>query len=654
MKISSLTICNFRNYQGEHTVDFHSSDPKRNMVLIGGFNGAGKTTLFDAIKLCMFGYQYDGVPLAKSQYEQYIRSCWNNKAAQEHDRRYYLSMEIVLDDFQPVYTITLRRTWDAYDNSFREDFLILRDGHAFEIVEKEDWQQYIYDLFPPYTLDYFFFDGERMRELVVGDRAEDLLRNSARDLIGLKIYDTLLSDITVLKSKIKKGTKKKGKNKEEYAFLSSRVNEDQNQLIVLNTKRDGLRERVSSLDMQMEKLREEIHRKSGAFAKSHDEYKIKIEKLEAKLLELNNEIAKTCEYVPFIMAFPLLNQAFDQLKMERMVRESANNGEVVENVRSRLVTSFEMNKSVLKQINAVLDDFKNYIDTASTTPFIHDVSNATMIHLAEMRSSIRSERKQMFQDLLKEREKADIELQKLIQAQKRMPEAVYVETELKEIEQLKRNIYSCCIQIENISMEIGKVQSQFDDGIRRLDDIDSSELKLVEERGKYAFCERLEAVLQDYISYILARKVQHLEDAISEMYHYLENKDDLVDEIKIDPTTFAIALYGFGGEIVNKKTLSAGEKEIFALSVLWGLSTLSTYHLPVVVDSLLARLDQSHVDKVGGYFLPKAGKQVIVLSHDREVDVHMHRMLLPHISHEYVLSYDQKHKISPGYFPRCM
>jgi DNA sulfur modification protein DndD len=141
MKIRSLTICNFKNYQGEQTLSFQSDDPKRNIVLIGGCNGAGKTTLFEAIKLCMFGYQYDGIPLSKSQYEQYIRSSWNHRAVQEHDRRYYISMEIVLDDVYPSYTITLRRSWDAFDNSFTEDFLILRDGHAFEIVEKENWQQ---------------------------------------------------------------------------------------------------------------------------------------------------------------------------------------------------------------------------------------------------------------------------------------------------------------------------------------------------------------------------------------------------------------------------------------------------------------------------------------------------------------------------------
>ena len=654
MRINSLTICNFRNYQGEHTLDFRLSDPKKNIILIGGFNGAGKTTLFDAIKLCMFGYQYEGVPLTKSQYEQYIRSCWNNKAAQEHDRRYYISMEIVLDDVQPVYTITLRRSWDAYDNSFREDFLILRDGRAFEIVEKENWQQYIYDLFPPYTLDYFFFDGERMRELVVGDRAEELLRESARDLIGLKVYDTLLSDIGTLKSKIKKATKKEGKNKEEYAFLSSQVDEYSNQLASLEKKRGELREKVASIDGKIEQLREEIHRKSGAFAKSHDKYKAQIEEFEKKLAELNNEIAKTCEYVPFIMVFPLLNQAFEQLRKERTVRESKNNIEFVELVRSRMTASFEKNNAVLDQINAVLDSFKNEIESEAITPFIHDVSNATMVHLAEVRSSIRSERKQSFLGLLKERESADLKLQKLIQAQKRMPEAVYVESELNEIERLKKTLTSYRDQIEEISMNIGTIQSQYLDSVRRLDEIDSFELKQVEERGKYQFCERLEAVLQDYISYTLARKVQQLEEAISEMYHTLENKEDLVDEIKIDPVTFSITLYGFEGEVIVKKNMSAGEKEIFALSVLWGLSTLSTYHLPVVVDSLLARLDQSHVDKVGGCFLPKAGKQVIILSHDREVDTHIHQMLVPYLSHEYVLSYDQKQKISSGYFPECM
>ena len=138
------------------------------------------------------------------------------------------------------------------------------------------------------------------------------------------------------------------------------------------------------------------------------------------------------------------------------------------------------------------------------------------------------------------------------------------------------------------------------------------------------------------------------------MYLRLENKEDLVERMILNPSTFELTLIGYDGKVVNKNTLSSGEKEIYVLSILWGLSQLSKSHLPIVVDSLLARLDESHVGKVAEYFLPNAGEQVLILSHNREVNKEIYPLLKPRISNEYLLSYDQKTKISKGYFKECM
>lgn len=42
-----------------------------------------------------------------------------------------------------------------------------------------------------------------------------------------------------------------------------------------------------------------------------------------------------------------------------------------------------------------------------------------------------------------------------------------------------------------------------------------------------------------------------------------------------------------------KSQLSAGEKQIFAVSVLWGLALSSGYQMPVVIDTPMARLDSA-------------------------------------------------------------
>ena len=130
----------------------------------------------------------------------------------------------------------------------------------------------------------------------------------------------------------------------------------------------------------------------------------------------------------------------------------------------------------------------------------------------------------------------------------------------------------------------------------------------------------------------------------------MDEKVRQLARIAIDPESFVVTLYDSNSEQVTRDLLSAGEKEIFALSVLWGLSKLAKTKMPVIADSLLGRLDDSHVKTVATIFLPIAAEQVIVLSHSREVDKELYATMKPHVNAEYLLSYDKAQKISPGYF----
>ena len=54
MKLNSLTIENFRSFQGSHSINLQT---KKNLpiVMFAGLNGAGKTSILTAIKLGLFG-----------------------------------------------------------------------------------------------------------------------------------------------------------------------------------------------------------------------------------------------------------------------------------------------------------------------------------------------------------------------------------------------------------------------------------------------------------------------------------------------------------------------------------------------------------------------------------------------------------------------
>ncbi|MDY4145204.1 MAG: AAA family ATPase [Bacilli bacterium] len=54
MKINKLSICNFRQFAGEHSIYF-STDPEKKITVVTGESGSGKTTLIQCFKWILYG-----------------------------------------------------------------------------------------------------------------------------------------------------------------------------------------------------------------------------------------------------------------------------------------------------------------------------------------------------------------------------------------------------------------------------------------------------------------------------------------------------------------------------------------------------------------------------------------------------------------------
>ncbi|MDJ0725148.1 MAG: hypothetical protein QNJ38_08565 [Prochloraceae cyanobacterium] len=104
-----------------------------------------------------------------------------------------------------------------------------------------------------------------------------------------------------------------------------------------------------------------------------------------------------------------------------------------------------------------------------------------------------------------------------------------------------------------------------------------------------------------------------------------------------------------------KHRLSAGEKQLLAISFLWGLARVSGRNLPIAIDTPLGRLDSSHRNNLVERYFPSASHQVILLSTDTEIGEQEVNMLRKQeaIASEYLLKYDnfkRQTKIEKGYF----
>ena len=151
----------------------------------------------------------------------------------------------------------------------------------------------------------------------------------------------------------------------------------------------------------------------------------------------------------------------------------------------------------------------------------------------------------------------------------------------------------------------------------------------------------------------LCQSRQQLEMNVLSAMISLFRKDSITNKIKIDPQTMEIQMFDKFDTKIEVGDLSAGEQQVFAISILWALAKTANRPLPFIVDTPLSRLDSAHRGTLVNNFLTKASHQIFVLSTDTEIDKKYYKALQPHISRAYHLDYNEdtaSTEASLGYF----
>lgn len=160
-------------------------------------------------------------------------------------------------------------------------------------------------------------------------------------------------------------------------------------------------------------------------------------------------------------------------------------------------------------------------------------------------------------------------------------------------------------------------------------------------------------VLKEFTKRLQAEKVAKLSDTATACFRQLVEKHSLIQKIHIDPETLDVSIIDIDGNELLKSQLSAGEQQMFAISIVWSLAMSSGYKAPVIVDTPMARLDSAHRANFVSKYLPAASSQVLVLSTDEEVYGRYLDLIRKDVVDYYTLLYredEQCTTIVHGYF----
>ena len=660
MKFLKLTIENYKSFQFATEINFPLSEDGRGIFLIGGMNGAGKTSIMEAINYCLYGAKVEDIFRNINRHE---KSKGNACVVFE------LVME--MDDGGDL---IVKRSWNAGSvpepkaRDLIPRLVVVRDGKRVSVQNQEIWQDFIRAAIPPDITQFFFFDGEKIQEIASDDHSEVRLKSSLEAALGIQNINRLASDLAYIKQEERKGFIEI--SDEDMEFKQSELKKEKSKLDRKRQERVNLQDEMANFRALLAEAKKRFEATFQAEPESREamrEQEKRRIQASNRLTQVENEIRSLCEKsLPFALAGKIFDGIRQQIEKERdsvtgiVIKENASD------LAKRLVRVVEEPEPIYREKLSTekMAELERRIvrllkegDGHDIVPKVLDLSDRDAARVLNQMENL--ERSDIF--LLKPllEEKGELE------AQVRILTGLgglggMTESERELFEQLQAEIESCSTQIGRKAEQLRLLEEEILSLEKRCGDIEMEIEKLYEKynisKDKAEFieeCDLIVGVLNQFIVRLRKNKVHLLQEKTYEMYRLLSSRSGLIKDLTIDDKTYEITICDRNGHEIKKSGLSAGEKEVFAISLLWGLAQTSQLKLPIIIDTPLSRLDSTHRDNIVNNYFPNAGEQVVILSTDTEIDTNYYRSLKPYLSGAGCLTFDQRQELTtfkPGYF----
>lgn len=631
MIISRLTLFNFGVYAGKNTFVFHNEKP---IVLIGGMNGRGKTTFLEAVLLALYGANSFAFNESKyKSYGQYLKS-YVNRADGTLDT--CVELEIKLDR-QPEEVYVINRKWSGKGHRIHEKITVYRNGERNEFLT-DNWSMFVENILPSGLSSFFFFDGEKIAELAL-DQTNSQMKESIKALLGISTLDVLENDITRIISRIIK---------------ESEQNKDIQILEGLREKKTQAENELQAIDEQMDMLSLQLDNTKSCLHKAKADYTTRGGDIVSQQQELFNQRAylsamtiQQQEHLVSLAGGELpLSLVADLLKKIQLQAQKEHESRLLSFALQKVYDVFDAKSDQFGDRGSV-EKFVSYIaDRAEKekTASIYNLSDKSLFQIDSLLSGDINSARQQANDIIKERDNNRTKIDQIdhylsIDIDEKSLAKIY--KKIKTLEQklidIKTNIDALKKRRVAANGEVLRVNSEYKKCVETL--LESLESNDDQDRVlKYAH--QAIDILNEYRVRLQRQKIDVLAETMTQCYKLLANKKNLIKCIVMDDVTLDFSYYDYHGNIIPNSSLSAGERQLMVISLLWALAICSKKELPVIIDTPLSRMDSNHrVSLITTYF-PQAGKQTIILSTDSEIDRHYYDIMKENIGDEYTLVYD--------------
>jgi DNA sulfur modification protein DndD len=685
MWIERVELIEWKQYR-EARFDFPRPGRDKKIVVIGGQNGRGKTSLLEAMVVCLYGrlslpWLTDRPNQDGTGYRRFLTASFNKNAGASRMRLARITMG--LRDENRAYKVS--RTFHFREEQgevrWSSEELTISEGAArasldeLELVDfgrgdgrdvETTQAAFINTKILPYSFaDFFFFDGERIRQLAEQD-LQQTVTERLDNLFGIGLLRLLTKDLKIKAAEIRTRARSTvGKDTEKVYKLQA-------DLMVLEGRVDELGREIPEIDTRVERATRQMEKlQSDLFAITRGE------NVERGALEEQ------------IKAVDALIRAKREELNARVLERAVQIGMVAQ-LREALVVRLDDEAEVLaarqqaERLEPQLVKFKLEL-AGIASPFLQPplTSDQESTLHARIEAAYRRSHISPWIDT-KRRLRHDwmgTDQRRRVHERVRREEALSVESlrtlleDKKGLEDKRRSLDDrriLCGDGERVRDLVAKIRTL--EGEIRLDlaqlkrngnEKQSAEAKLGELRRQLTdalaneqiaddqkrLAEHAEAyvdVVDSFAEMMRARRTDALAAAMTSAVRRMHHKADLVHDVQIQDGR--IELYSKDGKNLGDRKLSAGENQILALALLDGAARVSGRKFSRIIDTPVARLDTEHRDRVVQEWKACDG-QVVLLSTNTEIVGSLRSAIESKVSRWFYLEYnDSETTVLPDHY----
>ena len=658
MKIIAISFHDYRVYAGRQTINLAPPNANKPVVLIGGMNGEGKTTLLEGLQVAMFGRQSELWQQGGVSYPEYLRQSIHRGA----DPRAGAMVEVEFEapEGGRMSTFKVQRSWKVTGADKVVEYVQVFLNGEIDRLLSEEWAEQVERFMPSRLAGLFFFDGEKIKHYADPQRARELVELGVCSLLGIDLIDQLALDLKAMEMRIAKSARGAGDNP-EMLRLDARLKELEMGREDLKTQHASLMTRQDALAKVLADAEGRFREQGGAVYERRQELYDQEKDLRRNQEEVVRELLGAAGGVlPLVLAGDLVAEALGQCRKEAAGADAAASLRATKALEARLLEHLRLAGAPDKSsrlVHEFLAGEAGKLSPMANTPVWLKMSDEDMAMLERLANvelgdaQAAAARSVMAYDTL------DSKLTALNRKLAAVPDAdaiaqlqSVVETARREcllnegrIDQIAESLRHQMVQIADAESSLNKFV------MKTLESSDDS----ADDLRIMSHAEKVRGTLAQFRVRLIRQRLEALEDATTNSYALLMRKSSLVSKITIDPESFELGLFSRDGREIAPEWLSAGERQLLVVAILWGLARASGRSIPVIVDTPLGRLDSEHRDNLVRSYFPNASHQVILLSTDEEIVGHRLTALDPFIGHKYRLVYDEAQdttRIQSGYF----